>query len=245
MKILENLEQGSIQWLTERLWRLTASSATANISASTGKLSKSQTAIKSIDKLIAGIDLANVMYEDPEYFAGMKEWELRKFMADYTGDAFAGSSHTERGNKLEPEAIEALSERIGEEIKTVGMCVMGDSDNGVVSCSPDGLIYDSNGDLIAGVEVKCPCLCTFNGYAVNKVLPDSYKLQVHFSMVVCGLDTWHFGAYFPDRPLFYVEVKRDEYTESIKKSLEQFEEQYRSRYNAIETALEELGGPYV
>jgi len=229
------LEQLSLDWHIARLWRLTSSDLKANITAG-GKLSESETATKSINKLIAGMDLANVMQEAPENVISMEDWELSNFMADYTGDKFKGNIHTRRGNKLEDAAVNALSDKVGRAAHDGSMVVMGGSSGGVVACSPDIQFKDENSVMDEGGETKCPSLCTYYSYLLKDELPAEYKLQVHASMVVCDVQTWHFGAYFPGKPLFYKEVKWDSFTDKIKVALEGFTEAYRAQYKLIEEA---------
>jgi hypothetical protein len=227
-----DLPQGSIEWRTARLWRLTASNMGAVIT-STGALSASKVSMSHIDKLIAGIDLANLLNSQPERVADMTEWELTKFMSHYNGEKFSGSSHTERGNDCEADAIGALSAILGVQVVDVGMCIMGDSKNGVVSCSPDGIIHDSSGKFVAGTEVKSPCLCNYYRHVIDDVFPDDYKLQVHASMAICEVDTWHFGSFFTGKPLFHKVVKRSIYTEKIGESLLAFRSMYEERFHEL------------
>ena len=227
--IILNTPQGTTDWLMQRLWKLTASEASANIT-STGKLSKSEAALGAIDRMLAGIDLANVMLANRAKIDEMDEWDLKKFMAHYTGDKFSGSIHTERGHELEPDALAALAEKSGWEFQEVGMCVMGDSENGVISCSPDGIVLRANGQAITGAEVKSPCLHTWNKQLMSGEPAKAYKLQIHFSMAVCEVDSWHFGSYFPGKPLLYEHVRRDTFTDRVHQSLEDFKELYATRF---------------
>lgn len=237
--IILNYPQGSIEWIRARLWRLTASRMSSVIT-STGKLSKSEAAMGAIDKLIAGIALANEMSARANELDGLDEWQLADFMANFTGDSFKGNRHTRRGEDCEPDALAALASKIGLEISDVGMCVMGDSKDGVVSCSPDGLIYQAR-KLLAGAEVKSPCLAAFYGQVARGTLPDDYKLQVHSSMAICEVDTWHFASYFHGKPIFHVEVKRDAFTDTVERSLIEFRDIYAARYEIVTSALAALG----
>jgi hypothetical protein len=236
--IIIDTEQGSLDWITARLWRLTGSALKANITA-TGALSKSQAAIAAIDKLIAGLDAANEIRTNPDAIAGLDDWQVQEWLSHYTGEKFAGNKHTRRGNDLESDALASLQERIGIQIDPVGMCIMGDDPNGVVSCSPDGLIYQ-DGRLVAGAEVKSPTLATFYGYLAEGTLPDEYKLQVHSAMAICEVDAWHFAAYFKGKPLFYVHVKQDEFTDILQKSLQDFRAMYEERFWKITSVMKEL-----
>jgi len=237
-----NFPQQSIDWIIARLWRLTASNADTVIT-STGKLSRSKASIAAVDKLIAGIDLASYLQsEDGQLrIENMTEWELQDFIANFTGNKFRGNLHTKRGNDLEADAIAVLSDKAGISFEDVGMCVMGEDVNtSVVSCSPDGLGRDSQGNLFTGCEVKSPTLSTYYGMIADKILPNDYKIQVHFNMAVCEVESWHFGAYFIGKPIFHLEVKRDKMTDDIQNSLIEFKEFYQERYNIVQDALSEL-----
>lgn len=231
-----DLPQGSIDWIIARLWRLTASKLDPIILPS-GKLSQSKAAIKAIDKMIAGLELANRLIQNPHLLDDLDDRELVFLLAQYTGEKFAGNRHTQRGHDCEPDAIAALSEKIGCQVQPVGMVVMGDDPNGVVSCSPDGLIYGSVSRIKAGAEIKSPCLCNFYGHAVDGVLPAEYELQVHAGMAICEVDLWHFASYFAGKPLFHVEVKRSAFTDTLKESLESFKDLYRDRYDVVHRAI--------
>jgi hypothetical protein len=235
-----NAPQGSIEWITARLWRLTGSELKGNITT-TGSLSMSKAAMKNIDKLIAGMDLANEIIRNPALIDGLDDWELKKFMSHYNGDSFSGSIHTERGNDCEPDAIAAMSEIIGTQIQDVGLCVMGDNPNGVVACSPDGLVMDG-GKVVAGVEIKSPCLFGYYNHVTERELPDDYKLQVHAGMVICEVDLWHFGSYFKGKPLFHFPVKRDKFTDTLEKSLVEFRAIYADRYAKLKDEMAKLLG---
>lgn len=238
--IILDTPQGSIEWITARLWRLTGSELKSNITA-TGALSVSKAAMKNIDKLIAGIDLANEIIRNPGVIDGMDEWQLKKFMSHYNGDSFSGSIHTERGTECEPDAIAAMSAIIGTQIQDVGLCVMGDNPNGVVACSPDGLVRDG-GKIVAGVEIKSPCLFGYYNHVTEQELPDDYKLQVHSGMAICEVDLWHFGSFFQGKPLFHYPVKRDKFTDTLGKSLGEFRAIYAERYTKLKEQMTKLLG---
>lgn len=227
--VVINFPQGSIEWITARLWRLTASNMSSVITA-TGALSASEVAADHTDKLIAGIELANVLEARADELAELDDWKLKEFMSNYNGDKFSGSSHTRRGHDCEPDAIAAMSMLLGTQIIDVGMCVMGDRENGVVSGSPDGLIYEA-GRLVAGAEVKSPSLAKYIGHVRRGILPPDYRLQIHASMAICEVETWHFGSYFAGKPLFHVPVKRERYTDTIAASLEKFRSNFEAQYH--------------
>lgn len=238
-----NCPQGSLEWIIQRLWRLTASEMKTNLT-STGKLSKSEAAMDGIDKLIAGLECAAEMIKRRAEIEEMDEWKLQKFIAHYTGDKFKGNLHTDRGNEYEADALAFLSERAGIQFEDVGMCVMGDdAKTGIVSCSPDGIAYRTGGRALTGAELKCPTLSKYLGIVTDRVLPSEYRLQVHSSMAICEVETWHFGAYFPGKPIFHLPVKRNAFTDTLHASLTEFTALYRQRYQDVMQAVAEIAAP--
>jgi len=137
---------------------------------------------------------------------------------------FMGNKHTEWGHDNEPHARDLFTEIKGFEVDEVGFVI---SDKlQVVGCSPDGLISD-DGEYIAGLEIKCPQVDTHVDYLLEGVLPSAYKLQVHGSMAVTGLDSWWFMSYFPGLNPLIIKVERDGFTRMIEDRLEEFVLQYQ------------------
>jgi hypothetical protein len=135
--------------------------------------------------------------------------------------AFFGTPWTDRGVDIEPEARAAFTELTGYKVEQVGFVTR---DDGVVGCSPDGLItyLDEKFNYCEGLELKCPAPKTHVRYVFEGVLPDEYKLQVHGSMAVTGLDRWHFFSYAPGVQPFHLVVQRDAYTEKLSATLDEF-----------------------
>jgi hypothetical protein len=237
-----NFPQGSNEWLMARLWRLTGSEMKKSLTDG-GKLQKSKAATAHLDKLIAGIECANVVGSGSVNIEDMKDYELLEFLGGYTGDRFKGSIHTRRGNDLEADAMAALGKKVGVQFHDVGMCLMGDDPNSVVSCSPDGLVFDNSGEVIAGGEVKAPSLCNWITMMINKELPETYKLQVHTSMAICEVDEWHWGGYAQGKPIFPITVKRDHFTDLVGESLNEFKDVYRDRFEKYNEELYKLENP--
>jgi len=121
--------------------------------------------------------------------------------------------------EFEPEAREAFIKHTGLSVVEVGFVTRDDT---IVGCSPDFLIVDAQGNYIAGGEMKCPIPATHVGYVLDGKLPDDYKQQVHGGMAVTGLNQWHFWSYFPGMQPFHLVVHRDEYTEKLSRSLDEF-----------------------
>jgi hypothetical protein len=116
MKIHDEYQQGSLDWLQARAGLVTASEfdniVTPEFKPRTGETVQTYLATKLAERWIQGP------------LAGFS--------------AFA----TEQGNILEDEAKPWYSLEYGEEITRVGLCV---SDDGRVGCSPDGLLGEHGG----------------------------------------------------------------------------------------------------
>lgn len=140
------------------------------------------------------------------------------------------------GNEYEPVAREWFREHVMP-VSTVGFVACG---NGVpLGCSPDGLIPnggDSEG-WYAGLEIKCPMADTHVGYIMDGILPNAYRLQVHGSMAITGLSRWYFLSYFPELKPFFIEVKRDNFTEKVNEVLGKFVAEYKVERNRILKAI--------
>jgi hypothetical protein len=89
-----------------------------------------------------------------------------------------------------------------------------------------------NGQHVAGVEIKCPAPKAHVNYVLDGVLPAIYTPQVHGSMVITGLSTWHFFSYFPGLQPLHVVVKRDSYTEKLAAALKDFVALYKREMEA-------------
>lgn len=132
---------------------------------------------------------------------------------------FQGNKYTDWGNEMEPRARELFEKETGFNFKEVGFCNR--ADNAPVGCSPDALV-EFGGDYFAGLEIKCPQVDTHVETLMNGVLPAKYKLQVHGSMAITGLDNWYFMSYFPDLNPFILFVERDEFTEKVGQAIDDF-----------------------
>jgi putative phage-type endonuclease len=120
-----------------------------------------------------------------------------------------------RGIEQESEALQYFQRMTGLTVDPIGFAK---SKLGLFGCSPDGLILENS----SGVEIKCPRASKLIQYHQAGELPSEYKDQVHGSMAVTGATSWHFLAYHRGLPAFYVEVQRDDYTESMLTGLKAF-----------------------
>lgn len=146
---------------------------------------------------------------------------------------WAGNVYTDRGAELEPEAREAFAKETGLTLEQVGFVIQED---GPAGCSPDSLIR-TGGEIIAGLEIKCPSPKAHVGYVLDGVLPAAYVQQVHGSMAITGLSIWHFFSYFPGMKPLHVIVQRDSYTVKVEQALAAFVLTYRK---AMDDAVPKL-----
>jgi putative phage-type endonuclease len=145
--------------------------------------------------------------------------------------SFEGNRHTDRGNELEPEARDLFAETMDLEVSEVGFITR---DDGVIGCSPDGLVTNPNSSKwIAGLEIKCPLAKNHIKYHVENKVPDAYRAQVHGSMAVTGLKHWYFMSYCPGMNPFIIRVDRDEYTKQLSDALDRFLIFYAERRKAV------------
>jgi len=129
---------------------------------------------------------------------------------------FQGSPDTERGHRLEKEALRWLKLRYSIATKPVGFCM---SDCGRYGASPDALTADG-----VPVEVKNPDLHTIIKWKITGGLPEDHKVQCHAEMLVTGADRCIFIANTENGYIenIYIEVMRDEFTEKLKAATEKF-----------------------
>lgn len=221
MKIHDKFKQGSEQWFKARQGRATASAFHRIITPKTLKLSAQRFAY--MDELLAE------RYIPTEELLDESESDenVRKAMGElsylFTGEKFVGNKYTDHGIEYEAEARNHFAATYcaaaGYRIEEFGFVT---DDLGFLGCSPDGLISNEDGEIVAGWECKCKCLKNLITAIREGVLPAEHILQVHGSMVVTGLDEWHFYCYFPGKKPFHLIVKRDATTAKVEKLLHDF-----------------------
>lgn len=143
---------------------------------------------------------------------------------------YLGNEHTERGNRLEPEARRAYEFQTGNEVEEVGFIT---TDCGLYGCSPDGLVKRRK----RGYEGKCPILKIHDKWAKKGTVPSEHMVQCHGSMWVCGFDEWDFCSYNQEAELFITTVKRDFFTEKLGAALEEFNGILQAARELMEVAL--------
>lgn len=181
MKINNEYEQGSLDWFNLRCGVVTASEADRIITP--GKL-----------KAVEG--------------KGFQSYLAEK-LAERWGGPLPGANtwDMDQGRILESEARRGFALETGVAVQAVGFI---STDDGRAGCSPDGVIMGDDGDIVGGVEVKCPLPQTHLRYLLDGELPPEYRLQVHFSMLVTGAPFWWFFSYRRRMPPLCIKVGRDD-----------------------------------
>ncbi len=122
----------------------------------------------------------------------------------------SGENVMDRGKRLEDEAIEKLSERIGLTFNTDRVIWHRDDDENI-AISPDGFVAGENVEI--AVEAKCLSSANHIKAWVEKQIPDEYEFQALQYFIVCDtLQTLYFAFYDPRMPvdLHWIEVQRDQ-----------------------------------
>jgi hypothetical protein len=125
----------------------------------------------------------------------------------------------EQGVFLEESAKPHFTIETGREITNVGFVT---TDDGLIGCSPDGLLEPDS-----GVEIKCPRIETHVRYLLAGGVPKDYLAQVHGSMFVTNRKTWNFYSFRRHLPPLLVAVDWDEKIQStIGEALDVFLESF-------------------
>lgn len=173
---------------------------------------------------------------------GKASTQAQAYMDELISDCFCpgqnqwqGNANTDRGTAMEPLAREAFELMHMLTVEQVGFVTR---EEGVIGCSPDGLIKDDIGEWEAGLEIKCPLPKTHLRYLLDGTLPDAYKPQVHFSMMVTGLP-WHFFSYCPGMKPLHLFIDPDAYTAKLQAMVEDFVSEYSKAWELAKSFREE------
>jgi hypothetical protein len=147
------------------------------------------------------------------------------------------SKAMEWGNTWEPKAVEASAEIREIDFEVCGMMLSDEIENYAVS--PDAVYYE-DGEIVGGVETKCPNSDTHVGYLLDGVVPKKYKEQVYAPFLVSDkVQWWDFASFDPrnySRPLFIVRVNRAD----IQKELEEAKPKLAKFLDEVKTAHQSL-----
>lgn len=201
MIIINDIEQGSLEWFGIRLDCITASTFD-KVVTSKGELSKQSEDF--------------ILQRAGEFLSGQCE-------QTYT------NHWMERGKELEEDARKLFMIDHEVDVQTPGFIYKDESKT--FGCSPDGIVVESVEEefeemtlancmkesvLVSrkvkgyGLEIKCPAIKTHVKYLLDNKLPTSYIQQVQGSMYVTGFDYWYFMSYCPGLKPLYVKVERDQ-----------------------------------
>ena len=250
MVVLENLEQGSKEWLIARAGRITASRA-ADFSAppslapfpsveiyKEGKVNKctyngceyQHTSKAELQKI--------VRFNLPRVFAESRNG----YMHELIGQVCTGEikeqvrfKQSEWGHENEDIARAAFSFKSGLDVSEVGFIYKDDQERAGIS--PDGIV----GDFEAGLEIKCPFDTRYHiDFLVSEKIKPEYIEQCQFSMWVTGFKRWYFASFDPrikaaDKKLHYVAIERDDLF------MKKYDDAYNEFINEMDNKLESIG----
>lgn len=195
-----NIKQNSEEWYEERKSLIfTASEFSSVITAKTGKKSTA------IDKLIITKLTQDLLNKDK---------------------SFQGNYATERGQELEPDAIDCYSITKDVEVNNGGLFI---ADDLFYGASPDGIIGD-NGLL----EIKS----VFDEAHVSNMLNNrayiDYYPQLQGQLLCSGRRWVDWMSYHPELPPVITRVYRDEeYIDKLQKYLREGIELYKSKQDKL------------
>lgn len=140
------------------------------------------------------------------------------------------SSAMEDGNENEPLARADYIAETFNDVHEVGFV---DWEKLRAGCSPDGVMYGTDGQVEKIIEIKCPKIKNYLKMAKSKI-PPVYMTQMQYNMLITGAKSCDFVVWHSDMRLSVQEVKADaNYQKDILTVLEKL----NARYNAI---LEEI-----
>lgn len=201
MKIL-NVEQGTPEWHEQRFGCVTGTRLQSALGASYSKAKNKWTLGKK--------DVQNtLMYElISERMSQNEIFELNV-------------AHMERGNELEPFAVNSSGEARGITFDTCGM-LESEAISGF-KFSPDAVHYN-NGIITGGLETKCPNGKKHIEYLLLDRVPPEYFWQVNAPFLMSKkIEWWDFASYDDrnyQRELFIIRTHRGDNLELIQQAEE-------------------------
>lgn len=151
------------------------------------------------------------------------ETYCQNLVCDYLAENITEDNYTnadiERGVRLEPIARLQANQFYGCEFEEVGFVEM-DNRTGV---SPDGVIFDKDGNIERICELKAPNNKRFVEQVISKEIPKEYIYQIQMQLLVTGAKDCVFLAYNENvKPYVFTKLVTPdvEIQEKIKKGLE-------------------------
>lgn len=237
MKILD-LEQRSQEWLDFHEGRISGSSAKdyssvryipktelVEFAESKGYEFPKNLTMDNIKAMLTEDELnelyANVQINDSIYKLIAQRIAKPINPNDYADRIPEGATYSAmlRGQILEEEARELISEKLGKQI--IPGRVWQSEENEYMICSPDGEIVDDTGKVSEAVEIKCLDSWKVVKAYYEKHPPLDYEAQIiQYFLVNENLQKLYFCIYSdvftnPDLGLQIFELKREDYREKI------------------------------
>lgn len=237
MKILD-LEQRSQEWLDFHEGRISGSSAKdyssvryipkaelVEFAESKGYEFPKNLTMDNIKSMLTEDELnelyANVQINDSIYKLIAQRIAKPINPNDYADRVPEGATYSAmlRGQILEDEARELISEKLGKKI--IPGRVWQSEENEYMICSPDGEIVDDTGKVSEAVEIKCLDSWKVVKAYYEKHPPLDYEAQIiQYFLVNENLQKLYFCIYSdvftnPDLGLQIFELKREDYREKI------------------------------
>ncbi len=243
MIIIDDIDQGSKEWVKLRLGVVTASGSSKLFSfgKKTGwiharcftlhsthdiaiKCKKGDGKPEKVEELTATLSSQRTSYRNKL----LAEWATGEPQEDWMG-----SEWTERGLELEGEATSFFEFETGLHTRPCAFIFRDETRQ--CGASPDALVIDSDGSILGGLELKCPKLATHFGYLLDG--RDKYEEQVQMSLWASQLPRWWFLSYYPGQPP-YLEViePQAEYQAAFNEHLPVFLEELAECKNRLQSA---------
>ena len=248
MIIIENLEQGTVEWLKARAARITASRA-ADFSAEPNLAPMPDVKITKEGKVnycifngvtyehTSKLELQKMIRESlPKVYPDMRNGYLHELIGQVcTGEIKeqVPFKQAEWGHENEDIARSIFEFETGKEVRQVGFIYNDDQQRAGIS--PDGLVVGED----SGLEIKCPWDTKWHiDFILAEKIKPEYIEQCQFSMWVTGYKQWYFASYDPRmraKRLHYVTIERDE------SFMKKYDLAYGNFINEMDEKLKKIG----
>lgn len=163
------------------------------------------------------------------------ESNLYKKVLESLGYSFESyrSSAMEDGNENEPLARADYIAETFNDVHEVGFV---DWEKLRAGCSPDGVIYGTDGQIDKIIEIKCPTIKNYLKMAKGKI-PPLYTTQIQYNLLITGAKSCDFVVWHPDMRLSIQEIKADA---NYQKDIITVLEKINARYDAILEEIQEF-----
>lgn len=200
------VSQQSTEWFKLRLGMATASCFSKIITPKTGEISKSAEGYA--NELIGEM----ITGENSEKFE---------------------SYWMERGAMLEADASASYEVITGYTLDRGGFLT---NDEMTIGASPDRRVLDASGNVVGGVEIKCPAPAThIENLLRGDEIDPKYIPQVQGQILIGGFEFVDWFSYHPDMPPAHIRTMRDEvYCDKLQDALNNFNHILDSKIHLLE-----------